>query len=221
MKDVSAVPHPDRLPAPPPPPREEPKKSKSTGSGKGKRAGFLAAAIILAGSAATAGSLLTDPTASEEYVALSSQRDTLSTELQTSQSKYESLESRYETLSSGMEDRESAVTEREDAVSTAETNVEAAETAVKARETAVKGEEDKKAANTITDGTWTVGLDVEPGSYRSAAPVSSTCYWAVLRSGSNGSDILENDLPGGGRPVVTLAEGQDFNSSRCGKWTKQ
>jgi len=39
--------------------------------------------------------------------------------------------------------------------------------------------------------------------------------------GTNGSKIIENDIPGGGRPVVTLSPGQDFNSTRCGKWEKQ
>lgn len=74
--------------------------------------------------------------------------------------------------------------------------------------------------NTITDGVWTVGDDVEPGSYR-ASDVSSDCYWQITKGGSNGSDIIENDIPGGGNPSVTLSDGQEFTSQRCGEWHKQ
>ncbi|CEA09217.1 hypothetical protein BN1051_02584 [Arthrobacter saudimassiliensis] len=83
------------------------------------------------------------------------------------------------------------------------------------------GAEAQKAANTVSDGTWTVGRDIAPGTYRSAQPVAERCYWGIYRSGSNGSDIIANDIPGGGHPMVTLAEGQDFTSARCGKWEKQ
>lgn len=72
---------------------------------------------------------------------------------------------------------------------------------------------------TIDDGTWTVGVDVPPGTYRVRLAASSDCYWAILRSGSNGEDIINNDI-GGGRPQVTLRRGQDFETSRCGTWTK-
>jgi len=71
----------------------------------------------------------------------------------------------------------------------------------------------------VGDGVWTVGVDVDPGTYRPVADASDDCYWAVLVSGSNGGDIAANSI-GGGRPVVTLQEGHDFESSRCGQWAK-
>ncbi|MEV8145527.1 hypothetical protein [Specibacter sp. NPDC078709] len=64
-------------------------------------------------------------------------------------------------------------------------------------------------------------MDIESGSYKSNSSVGSSCYWAILASGTNGDDIINNDIPGGGLPAVTLAAGQDFKSSRCGSWTKQ
>jgi hypothetical protein len=51
--------------------------------------------------------------------------------------------------------------------------------------------------------------------------VSSDCYWEITRSGTNGSDIIENDIPGGGLPTVRLSEGQDFTNSRCGTFLRQ
>ena len=75
-------------------------------------------------------------------------------------------------------------------------------------------------APTITDGVWTVGLDFPAGKYRTTEAVGGDCYWAITKSGTNGEDIIANDIPGGGRPIVTLKNGQDFNSARCGTWAK-
>jgi len=75
-------------------------------------------------------------------------------------------------------------------------------------------------ATSIGDGTWTVGVDIVAGTWRPVAAAPDACYWAVLKSGTNGNDIIANDN-GGGRPTVTLKDGQDFQSSRCGTWAKQ
>lgn len=101
-----------------------------------------------------------------------------------------------------------------------EAELDEREAALVERETAVTEQEQTIAANTITDGVWTVGVDIDPGTYRAKA-VSGTCYWEITASGSNGYDIVENDLPGGGNPTVTLSEGQDFTTQRCGEWRKQ
>ena len=76
------------------------------------------------------------------------------------------------------------------------------------------------AAPTVQDGTWTVGLDFPAGKYRATAVVDPDCYWAITKSGTNGEEIIANDIPGGGRPTVTLKAGQDFQSQRCGTWAK-
>jgi hypothetical protein len=106
-------------------------------------------------------------------------------------------------------------------LATREDAVVKAEAAVKARETAVGGAEAAVAATTIKEGTWTVGMDIVPGTYRTTTALTSSCYWAITRTGSNGGDILENDNVKGGFPMVTLSDGQTFESSRCGSWAKQ
>lgn len=88
------------------------------------------------------------------------------------------------------------------------------------RESAVTRTEEAVAASQIDIGTWTVGIDVEPGTYRTAEPVTDTCYWGIYRSGTNGDDIIENDIVQGGFPTVTLQEGQDFENG-CGVFVKQ
>jgi hypothetical protein len=75
------------------------------------------------------------------------------------------------------------------------------------------------ATPTIREGTWTVGTDFPPGTYRTTADVGSSCYWQITKPGGNEvTDIIANDFPGGGRPQVTLEAGQKFKTNRCGTW---
>ena len=68
----------------------------------------------------------------------------------------------------------------------------------------------------FSDGARTVGLDIEAGTYRTAARVSD-CYWE--RTTENGS-IIANDFvsyaPEG--VIVTVNDGEGFVTSRCGGW---
>ena len=186
-----------------------------------KRILLAGAAVVLLSGGVAFGTVLPDPKTSEAYTSLADEKSTVEIERDAALSSYASLKGKYDTLQGSITGRESTVSTREAEVGKADVAVKAAEAAVKKREDAVTGAEKAKAANTIGDGTWTVGADIEPGTYRAAAAVGSTCYWGIYRSGSNGGDIIENDIPGGGRPVVTLSPGQDFNSTRCGKWEKQ
>lgn len=180
----------------------------------------MAVLALLAGSVAV-GTALPDPKSSDVYAALAAEKASVESERDSAKSSYESLKSKYDTLQNSISDREAKVTARETEVGKADAAVKTAEAAVKVREDAVTGAEKTKAANTVGDGTWTVGKDIEPGTYRAAANVGSSCYWGIYATGSNGSNIIQNDIPGGGRPAVTLSSGQDFNSTRCGKWEKQ
>lgn len=178
-------------------------------------------AVVLLGGGIAFGTALPDPKTSEAYTALAGEKSTVETERDAALSSHASLKGKYDTLQNGIASREAKVSTRETEVGKADAAVKSAEAAVKAREEAVTGAEKTKAANTIGDGTWTVGTDVGPGTYRAAADVGSSCYWGIYATGSNGSNIIDNDLPGGGRPSVALSAGQDFKSSRCGKWEKQ
>ena len=215
------------LPPSGPPAPPEPDVSAAASGDRSKRKGngkvwvlALAAAALLVGGGVS-GAALVDPTDSEKYAAVESAKDSTESELAQVTSDYETLQKDYDVMASGIRKRETDVEKREAAAATSQEKLTAAEAAVKAREDAVSGAEKTKAANTVGDGTWVVGSDIAPGTYRASQPVGSNCYWGVYRSGSNGADILENDIPGGGHPVVTLAEGQDFKSARCGTWEKQ
>lgn len=195
--------------------------SKKAKPGRKRRIFAVVAALALLAGATAVGTTLPDPKSSEAYVALAGEKASVESERDSAKSSYESMKSKYDTLQNGITAREAKVTARETEVGKADAAVKTAEAAVKVREEAVTGAEKTKAANTIGDGTWTVGKDIEPGTYRAAADVGSSCYWGIYATGSNGSNIIENDLPGGGRPTVALSGGQDFKSTRCGKWEKQ
>ena len=201
---------------------QEGQPARETAKPGRKRRIFAAVVVVALLAGATAvGTTLPDPKASEAYAVLAGEKASVESERDSAKSSYESMKSKYDTLQNGIAGREAKVSSRETEVGKADAAVKTAEAAVKVREEAVTGAEKAKAANTVSDGTWTVGSDIEPGTYRAVEAVGSSCYWGIYRSGSNGGDIIENDIPGGGRPVVALSVGQDFNSTRCGKWEKQ
>ena len=69
------------------------------------------------------------------------------------------------------------------------------------------------------DGTWVVGADIQPGTYR-ARPVE-TCVWYRLSGfGGTSDDTITLDMSSAG-PVIVTIEPTDagFDSSGCGDWS--
>ncbi|MBM9433993.1 hypothetical protein [Flaviflexus equikiangi] len=100
-----------------------------------------------------------------------------------------------------------------------EGELDARETALDERETAIDAAEPAPVP-VINEGVWSVGLDIEPGTYRLAEEIGPDrfYYWAIYETGTTQQEIVTNGIPTGGRPQVTLAEGQDFETSDCGSW---
>ncbi|ORB87214.1 hypothetical protein B1987_03770 [Mycobacterium kansasii] len=75
------------------------------------------------------------------------------------------------------------------------------------------------SASTVAgDGTYRVGVDIRPGTYRS--PGGKDCYWERLRGlGGTVEDIIVNGA-GTGPQVVTIAPTDvAFKTQRCPTWT--
>lgn len=108
-------------------------------------------------------------------------------------------------------DAEAAMVQREDAV------VEREE-AVKLREDAVSATEQHIEENSFGAGTYRIGEEIRPGTYRSSE--SRGCYWERL-SGFSGSlgDIIANDFTNSVAVVTIQASDVGFSSSDCGTWT--
>ena len=69
----------------------------------------------------------------------------------------------------------------------------------------------------IQDGTWIVGKDIAPGTYRTTNEVTGSCSWQITRPGS--IDSSEGAVTSG-FPMVKLVRGQRFISEGCGGWAK-
>lgn len=91
--------------------------------------------------------------------------------------------------------------------------------AKKAELQSLTGQVDQAKKNSISDGVWQVGKDIDAGTYRATSQVGSDCYWEI--STDNGDNIVQNDFPGGGYPEVTVGNGQQLKISSCGTMTKQ
>jgi hypothetical protein len=66
-----------------------------------------------------------------------------------------------------------------------------------------------------SDGTYTVGSEIAPGTYSSAGPVGDTpCYWKRL----NGSTVVDNALSK--KPQVVQIDSDDtaFKTDECQPW---
>jgi uncharacterized protein HemX len=72
---------------------------------------------------------------------------------------------------------------------------------------------------TIEDGTWRVGEEVAPGTYR--APGGGSCYWERL-AGFSGDldDIIANGVAERNVTVTIAPSDVGFHTNDCGTWTK-
>ena len=70
------------------------------------------------------------------------------------------------------------------------------------------------------DGTYQVGTDIAPGSYKSGG--GSPCYWARLSGfGGTPSDVIADDIASGGQVVTIRSSDTGFTSAGCGAWVKR
>lgn len=95
-------------------------------------------------------------------------------------------------------------------------------TTITVTEPVIVSDPDPEPAGDLTgsisgDGTYEVGVDMRPGTYRSVDNFG--CYWQVSRD-PNGSDILSNDNTDGAA-IVTVRRGQFFTSQGCDDWSRR
>jgi len=83
----------------------------------------------------------------------------------------------------------------------------------------MRAKEEYVKKTSLADGTYSVGVSMEPGTYRTNS-TNSRCYWAIYVSGTNYDDIDQNDAGSVGVLTVTVGEGRDFRTQSCGTWSK-
>ena len=77
------------------------------------------------------------------------------------------------------------------------------------------------AAASFGDGTWIVGADITPGTYKTPGPTNGVCVWHRL-SGFGGTmdEVAGHGASYGGPGVVTITDAdKGFMSSGCEGWT--
>jgi hypothetical protein len=76
-----------------------------------------------------------------------------------------------------------------------------------------------KSKTRFGQGTYIVGTDMVPGTYRSRG--GTYCYWARLRAFTGtGSAIIANDNPSGSAIVTIKRSDKGFTSNGCGIWRR-
>ena len=73
-----------------------------------------------------------------------------------------------------------------------------------------------------TDGTYRVGTDIVPGTYRSAGPRPQgepDCYWARLDS-LDPDHIIKNDISADPQEVTIESSDTAFETRNCQPWQK-
>ncbi|MFG1944408.1 hypothetical protein [Nonomuraea sp. NPDC048826] len=71
--------------------------------------------------------------------------------------------------------------------------------------------------------TLVVGVDIQPGTYRTTGPVGGAgqCYWARMKSATGGlADVIDAGMPGGPATVTIQATDKSFQTAGCADWTK-
>ena len=72
---------------------------------------------------------------------------------------------------------------------------------------------------TFGDGSYRVGTDIAPGTYRSSS-TAPDCYWKRMSNFTGTDDIIANYLSNSPTTVTILATDVGFQTRRCGTWTK-
>jgi hypothetical protein len=163
---------------------------------------------LLAGAGIGIAASRSDPTQSRQY---KSMQAAVSSAQDQEEATKESFGAAQRAADASLVSANQDLAQREAAVATSEAAVASSAAAMSQAQAAIN-------ANTITEGTWTVGTDVQPGTYRTTAAVVGDCYWEIDNAGGG---IVKNDVVTGGYPTVTLSAGQTFVTERCGDWRKQ
>jgi hypothetical protein len=127
--------------------------------------------------------------------------------------------------SGGSDDARSKGTAPTTTVTATSTATETETAAPSTKKTPTPSEATKPPAGKIPgDGTYIVGTDIKPGTYRTDGPEDTAipnCYWARLQATSGEfSDIIANGNTAGPTTVTISASDKAFQTTGCKTWTR-
>lgn len=213
------------------PPADEPRPTRSSAHNQQRlwtqRKWFLPVVIIvtlLVGIGIGAAS----DSATQELVKAQDENDELSSQNETLTSEVEAKDTQIETLVGTSDRLADQVTSLEEKVAGLEAQLE--KQANKPQQPANGGGDGNGGGGNgggggsggvrnFGDGTYRVGSDIDPGTYR--APGGNSCYWERLSGfGGDLNDIITNEVAVK-NPVVTIeASDAGFSTDGCGTWER-
>lgn len=110
-----------------------------------------------------------------------------------------------------------AIKQKAGDIAAREAAVGARESAVSAQASAAAAAAQQVASSSFGNGVHIVGTNVAAGTYSRGA--GSGCYYVWKTGTGSDADIVDNNIVDG-PATVTLKDGEVFETSRCGTWSK-
>ena len=207
--------------------------SKRSSSGTGKNitvAAVLAAMLGLGGGVIRGNTLLApDPTRSDEYMKLSSEKSQVDSQAAKGEQKREELEqtiASYKDEENGLNAQLKDQQKQQKKLQEDQTKLKKDQEQLKKDQKKLKKDREKLDEDIEivsrpgkSSGQWEIGEDIPEGKYRTKSSVSDRCVYAVY-SDSAYSKVKYSRVIDSGTPRLTLKEGEFFSSMGCGSWVR-
>ncbi|MDZ3744601.1 hypothetical protein QP228_000970 [Pseudoglutamicibacter cumminsii] len=207
--------------------------SKRSSGGSSKNitiAAALAALLGLGGGVILGNTLLApDPTRSDEYMKLSSEKSQVDSQAAKGEQKREELEqtiASYKDEEDGLNAQLKDQQKQQKKLQEDQTKLKKDQEQLKKDQKKLKKDREKldKDIEIVSrpgksSGQWEIGEDIPEGKYRTKSSVSDRCVYAVY-SDSGYSKVKYSRVIDSGTPRLTLKEGEFFSSMGCGSWVR-
>lgn len=207
--------------------------SKRSSGGTSKNitiAAVLAAMLGLGGGVILGNTLLApDPTRSDEYMKLSSEKSQVDSQAAKGEQKREELEqtiASYKDEENGLNAQLKDQQKQQKKLQEDQTKLKKDQAQLKKDQKKLKKDREKleKDIEIVSrpgksSGQWEIGEDIPEGKYRTKSSVSDRCVYAVY-SDSAYSKVKYSRVIDSGTPRLTLKEGEFFSSMGCGSWVR-
>lgn len=211
--------------------RRSASKRSSGGTGKNITIAAVLAAMLGLGVGVILGNTLLapDPTRSDEYMKLSSEKSQVDSQAAKGEQKREELEqtiASYKDEEHGLNAQLKDQQKQQKKLQEDQTKLKKDQEQLKKDQKKLKKDREKldKDIEIVSrpgksSGQWEIGEDIPEGKYRTKSSVSDRCVYAVYADSAY-SKVKYSRVVDSGTPRLTLKEGEFFSSMGCGSWVR-
>ena len=173
--------------------------------------------------------LAPDPTRSDEYMKLSSEKSQVDSQAAKGEQKREELEqtiASYKDEEHGLNAQLKDQQKKQKKLQEDQTKLKKDQEQLKKDRKKLKKDREKldKDIEIVSrpgrsSGQWEIGEDIPEGKYRTKSSVSDRCVYAVYADSAY-SKVKYSRVVDSGTPRLTLKEGEFFSSMGCGSWVR-